>query len=248
MTGRWAFSMPPSEAATLRRLRRAPGVQVCESGGLVWLRGDVCDERLGQRLRMIPGGRRFMLLADRQLQPNGGRVPDGYLPEGPWKPLADWLGVELPSAGWPGEAPKRLQITIERAAPPSDEAAAAPTLLLTTLSAWSAYARSAPLVRLERWTFAADETGHVLVRGAPLPPLPGERFVEHYGVAVSLGWHWRPAVDPAIVREVLRRESPALAENDVAILFRDGSWQRIPADSFVGADRSAVRLTAEAVR
>jgi hypothetical protein len=248
MTGRWALSMPPSEAAALRGLRRAAGVQVCESASSIWLRGESCDERLEQRLRKIPGGRRFTVLADRQLQPSGGRVPDGFLPEGPWKPLADWLGVELPAAGWSGESSERLQITIERAVPPVDEATAAPTLLLTTLSAWAAYARTAPQVRLERWSFVADETGRVLVRGAPLPPLPGERFVEQGGVAVPLGWHWRPAVEPAIVREGLARECPALAENDLAISFRDGTWQRIPADSFVRADRSAVRLTAEAVR
>ncbi len=247
MTGAWALSMPPSEAARLGSLRRTHGLQVCESGGLVWLRGETSDERLEQRLRMIPGARRFSILADRQLQPVGSRVPAGYLPEGPWTPLVDWLAVELPAAGWPGEAPERLTITLVRAAPPDgDGAVAMPTLMLTSLSAWAAYVCTAPQVRLERLTFAADDMGGVLIRGAPLPPLPGERFIEREGVAVPLGWQWWPAVEPAVVRAVLAREAPALAENDLALVLADGSLQRVPADSFVRADRSAVRLTAEA--
>ena len=48
-----------------------------------------------------------------------------------------------------------------------------PNLLLTSLSLWTSYGVTAPQVRLDRWHFAVSAKEEVIVRGVPLPPLPG---------------------------------------------------------------------------
>jgi hypothetical protein len=167
------------------------------------------------------------------------------LPAGPWTPLADWLDFELPAAAWPGELPERIALTLIRCS--GNEEAAEATLLLTSLSAWATYGRTAPRVRLDRWTFAVDGRSRVLVRGTPLPPLPGQRFVVSAGIAVPAGWRLEPDVDAQTVWDALRREKPGLSDGDLAVCFPDNAWEHVPGDSFVKADRSAIRLTAEAL-
>jgi hypothetical protein len=246
MSSTWAASLPREEIAALKTLRRGPRLEVCDADSLVWLRGDRADERLDRRLRMIPGGRRFAVQGDGQLRPVESHVPVGHLPRGPWTPLAEWLDVDLPTAAWPGESTDRVPFRLERSAM-SEDASVEPTLLVTSLSAWTAYGRTAPQVRLDRWTFAADRQVRVIVRGLPLPPLRGERFIERGGVAVPVGWRWTPEVDPQVVRDLLCRETPHMQPNDLALLFPDGSWEHLASESFVKADRSAIRLTAESI-
>ncbi len=115
-----------------------------------------------------------------------------------------------------------------------------PALLETALEQLAAYAQTAPQWRLDRWSFAAAQGGRALVRGLPLPPLPGVRFVEAGGVYLPAGCAWSPAVEPAIVRQLLQ-----LAQGDSAILHPSGSWDRIAADDWVRASRSAFRRTRE---
>jgi hypothetical protein len=116
-----------------------------------------------------------------------------------------------------------------------------PSVLLTTIDRWNDYAIRAPQVRLDRWQFAADEGGRVVIRGQPLPPLAGQRWVEQDGIAVPAGWWWSPPVEATIVRLVLGLEA-----DDFALWQLDGTWERIGAARFVRASRTAVRATAEA--
>jgi hypothetical protein len=106
--------------------------------------------------------------------------------------------------------------------------------------AWRDYAVAAPQIRLNCLSFAASDDSQALVRGEPLPPLPGTRFVEVSGVAVPLGWTWWPAVDAEVVRQAL-----GFAEYDLALFTSAGECELIVADDFVRATRSAVRLTAK---
>ncbi len=216
------------------RLRLVPGLSVCERPGEVWLQGDAPDESLDARLRALPGAQRFAVLPDRQLVATGARVPHGHLPDGPWQPLARWLEVRLRAPGLAGKAGRRVPVRLVRCS-----AEAEPAVLVTTLAAWEAYAVAAPQVRLDRWSFALGAAGEVVVRGSPLPPIPGEAFVEREGVAVPAGWAWEPAVDAAVLRDVL-----GLCAGDLALLRAGGGWDHVAADSFVRASRSAARASA----
>src|SRR5262249_31843992 len=97
---------------------------------------------------------------------------------------------------------------------------------------------SAPHVRLEKVTFAASSDGRVVVRGRPMPPVPGARYYEQAGVAVPCGWGWPAGLEGPGGCEGLGVEPEALALFSAA-----GTWEAIAGDHFVRATRSAVRLS-----
>jgi hypothetical protein len=234
----FALSLPKIEVARLGPLRHWSAFEACESGEAVWLRAARLDEKQRDYCRRLPGADRYEVLAGGQLLPAGARVPLGYLPEGPWEPLSAWLHLELPAAAASLATPPRIELRLAPAHEPR-----ATTWLLTRLAEWCAYVETAPQVRLARWSFAADSMGRVVVRGAPLPPLAGSQYVEEAGVAVPAGWHWSPAVEAAVVRAALMLE-----QGDCALWFSDSSWQKITANDWTRATRSAARLSLEEQR
>lgn len=233
--GRWALCLPRESAVALGPLRRRPGVTVHETGAGLWLQGDGPDETLELSLRALPGARRYVVLPDGQLLEAGKRVPHGFLPAGTWHSLTQWLEVSLDAAGLAGRLTEGVLLRLVRST-----GVRAENVLLTGLSAWSAYGSDAAQVRLERWSFAVSAGGGVVVRGEPLPPLPGQPFVETEGVAVPAGWAWEPAVDASVLRELL-----ALDGSDLALLHPDGTWDHVGGEDFIRASRSAIRLSAE---
>jgi MoxR-vWA-beta-propeller ternary system domain bpX2 len=228
MSGRWAVRLEHGTA--LGELRRGAGLEVSEQTDGLWLRGE--DEALLRRMLLLPGCRLFSVLGDGQLVPHGARVPRGRLPAGPWQALDRWLTVRLDPAALPG----RLLDTVSLRMVPSTIEREANVLLLP-LAVWARYAVEAPQVRLQRWTFAVA-TRLVVLRGLPLPPLPGQHFCEAEGVAMQAGYSWEPAVDATVLCSVLRLE-----KGDLALLHADGSWDHIRAGDFVAATRAAVRLS-----
>jgi hypothetical protein len=237
---RWVAMIPIQEIHLAARLRRMRDVEVLPADDCLWLQGPLWEEFDGQEgehrlLRLIPGVRPYLLAADGQLTRVGDLVPSARLPDGQWQPLADWLRVELPPATtrFPGRlSPAPLSLVRSGEELPS-------TLLVTTFSLWSDYAASAPQWRLERLVFAVDSLRRVVIRGAPLPPLPGERRVEQDGCSTPVGWTWNPPVQAAVLRE-----SFALQRQDLLLLEHD-SWQVVQEGDWVRATRSAVRATAK---
>ena len=233
MSERWALRLTRNAAGILAGLRLTPGVQVCERGSEVWLRGERADDALRRQLLALPESSLFEVLDDGALVPHGARVPVEALAEGPWQSLPSWLKVTLETAALPGRIGERAGLRI---VPSTEEREA--NVLLTSLEAWTAYAVDAPQVRLQRWRFAVRAGGETAIRGTPLPPLPGRVYCESDGVAVQAGWTWAPCVEAKVLRKVL-----GLAKGDLALLHADGTWERILAGGFVAATRSAVRLT-----
>ncbi len=243
----WAIRLDRRDAAAAGRLRQVAGVEVCELADSVWLRGPQADDELHGQLAAVPGARRFSVLPDGQLLPSGARVPQGWLPQGPWTALVQWMRLESPLALFAGRCDETLSPVLLRS-DVIDEA----SLLLTRFELWVAYAVGAPQVRLDRWRFAVAADGRVAVhvlpeskqvanRSCALPPLPGQRWVEREGIAVPAGWTWSPALEPGLLRQVF-----GLAEGDIALWHVDGAWEQISAGEFVRATRAAVRATATA--
>ncbi len=231
----WAVRMPRAGATAAGRLRAVAGIEACLAGEDLWLHGSEHGEDLEKSLRMLPGAERFLVAADGQLRPIPGSVPRGRLPDGPWVPLAEWFRLELPVAGLGGRMSRRARLTLVRCFKPEEA-----NLLVVGIEQWEDYAVMAPQVRLDRWQFAAAADKRVLVRGEPLPPLPGRHWIERQGIAVPAGWTWSPPVEPAVVRRLLSLEG-----DDIALLHPDGTWERVPGGSFCRACRSAARRTAE---
>jgi hypothetical protein len=232
---RWAVRLDATNAHHAAALRTMPQVLALEAEGAFWLQGSSLDDAVELRLRSLPNAERFHVDAEGQLIAAGHRIPSGRLPAGSWRPLRPSIPVELPGRVFAGVTEQRLSLQLVRGGTPAE-----PALLRVPLQAWHDYAVRAPQVRLEHWTFAVSRSSDVLIRGTPLPPLKGERFVEEAGIAVPAGWTWTPAVEATVVREAF-----GLHPAELALWSADGTWDRIADENFVKATRSAVRLSVE---
>ena len=231
---RWAAAIAARDASSLEELRLWPGVEVCRQDGQLWLRGADLDDETRKAIRRVPGAMLHELKDDGRLRLLGARLHKGRLPQGPWQTLSSYLAVEAPSAALGGQRPAPAALGGVRS--PIERPANG---ILTTLKAWTTYVDTAAAIRLRCVSFAAASDGRVIVRGTPIPPVAGLRLVEDDGVAVPCGWAWTPAVEAAVVRELL-----GLEDDDFALLMPDGHMEVVRANDFAAACRSAVRLTA----
>jgi MoxR-vWA-beta-propeller ternary system domain bpX2/FtsH ternary system domain X7 len=232
----WAACISSADCEVLGPLRLFPGVDCAEIGGFVWLRGQESNEDLERALARVPGLERFELLASGRLKSPHSRIPAGTLPPAAWRPLKEMLLPALPAAALPAEIKQKLALTLTRSGVEQT-----PTALLTTLAAWKEFCCHAAAARLEPLAFAVAEDQQTLVAGEPLPALPGVRLVNQSGILTPCGYAWSPAVDAAVVRELL-----GLGADDVAVFAADSTHQVVRAEQFVRASRSAARATAEA--
>ena len=235
MSEQRALRMCLEDSSCLGRLRRRSGVEVCQHQDAIWVRVREISDELEVELRKLPGTR-FSVLPDGQLVRFGKLVPSGHLPDDRWVRLARWMTVQADPPALSGEVSDGIGLRIVRGGQSGES-----NVIVTSLERWQKYAVGAPQVRLDRWAFAINGEGKIVVRGEPLPPVQGGRFVERSGVAVEAGWTWSPRIAPDVLSEAL-----GLASGDVALLYEDGTWDHVQAADFVRATRSAVRLSCEA--
>jgi hypothetical protein len=233
---RWAVAIHESDVATLGALRAVDGVEVGRRDGVLWLRGATSDESINLELRKLPSMERYEILDNNRLRPSRSLIVSETLPELSWKPLRQWLQLEMPEAVYSGVPTGRVSLVLRRAA--SEQEAG---ILLVNLRDWAAYAVRAPLIRLRHLVYAVNGRGQALVRGKPLPSLPGEQFVDHGGLAVPVGFHWSPSVDVEVVKQAF-----GIGDNQLVLWRADGSLSSIAREQLVPVTRSGVRLTMEA--
>jgi hypothetical protein len=221
----------------LSQLRLTPAIEVAEAGEEVWLRGRSADEGLSALLQALPAKVRYEWRPPDGLRQVDQRIPCGRFPNLQWQPLHSWLLVDVSPAALPANIPIAVPLRLKRSGQEHE-----PNLLLTRISDLRNFASQAARVRLERLTFAAAPDGRVLVRGNPLPSVPGLRFVLHEGVGVPAGFAWVPAVS----KEVLARRLGASAEA-LVLWHEDGTISRFHSEQFVAATLSAVLATERAL-
>ena len=198
----------------------------------IWLTGDELTEELELELRKL-GGRRFTLSPRGELTLPGERSPSGVLPQLDWVPLREFIAPISQTSALPGKAPEPTALSLVHGGDVREA-----NVLLAAGSTWAAYAVGAPMIRLKPLTFAANATSTVLIRGTPLPPISGRRFVEEAGIAIPCGLRWEPRVSPRIIASRLH-----LSPGDLALFETADHCELIGANSFVVASRSAVRLS-----
>lgn len=231
--GGWVVRLDAAGARAAARLRLVPGVEACEDGGAVWLRGPAAGEDLDRELRSLPGAERFDAGPVGVLRRPGGRVPCGSAPAAGWVPAPAWA---VPATPDPVPAAIVTQCVNPRVAPSGRERPA--DVLRCPLDLFARWASDAPEPRLRPLAFAASAAEAVVV-GLPLPPLPGARFYRLGSIAVPCGFDLLPEVGQVAWRDALR-----LADGDLALFATDASWERVPAAGFVRASRGAARASA----
>ncbi|MDB5344433.1 MAG: hypothetical protein JWP89_2810 [Schlesneria sp.] len=237
--GTWAIRLPSTSLDiddqtqdALGHLRLVSAVEVLIEADVIWLRGSELDEQTSNLLRSLPEAERYLVLSGDQLARWGETIPRANLPVGTWQPITNWLAVSLPTAAFAPRVDASIPFKLVRSSVPAEA-----NLLRTTWTAWRDYATTAAQIRLNQLSFAASES-EALVRGVPVPAIPGQRFVESAGVAIPAGWKSDPELDAKSIRSVLK-----VAEGTITLFCEDGSFESIPDQAFVRATRSAVRMT-----
>ena len=134
MSHPWAVHLEKAELDSIRKLRLAEGAEICDADDEIWVRGASLSDTLARLLRRHPHARRYWILPDRQLVSPGKLVPSGYLPEGPWTPLRDWLTVELPPAQFARRNVGKLALRLVHGSEPAE-----PNLFVGGIQTWLAY-------------------------------------------------------------------------------------------------------------
>ena len=249
----WALVLGKSDAAALQSLRLRPGLTVLEREDgehldaprvdapcavehhEVWLRGDELDDLKNPAIRALPALRRFTIGADDSLMPVDRYVPDGVLPSGIWAPLDEWFKVQAPRAALAGWLTCRTPLRLVRGGVIADA-----NLLMVDATAWHAFGEHASVLRLRPLSFAMDRQGSVLVRGEPLPPLPGTPYILKQRIALPVGYTFADHLTRDEVVHML--DLPA---ETFALFGPDARWSRLAESDFVTASRTAIRMNVD---
>jgi MoxR-vWA-beta-propeller ternary system domain bpX2 len=229
--GTWVCSLARSRGDRLARLVEFADIEIAELGDLLWVRGLRGDEAVAPIVELLPAARFFELVETDRLRPIGRLVPTARLPAATtFLPLRRWLELRVPPVALPGETNDAVELRLV----PGKAKGGGEELLLTPIETFRAFLSDAPSHRLRPLRFAVNGTGEALVRGRPLPSIPGARYLSRGGVAVPAGWMWTPAVGLSVVRSWL-----GLAPSTLAIWRVDGTVGEVAESLFAPATRRA---------
>jgi hypothetical protein len=226
--------LPPESTASLGPHRTRAGWEICEDGPRLWLR---IPDGAESQTASLPALARYRIDSRQRLIPLNATLPVGLSPAGPWQPLTEFLSVPPPAPLLPGRTPGRVDISLSRSSHEVEPAA-----LLANVDDLLAWANQASRLRLSRLTFAASSDGRVLVRGTPLPPVPGSAHYFQGRLALPCGWELTAPLLPVWVEESL-----ALPTGAIALLLPEGGIEMLGQESFTPLSLAALRRTHEAL-
>jgi hypothetical protein len=223
------FKINKKDAAALGAVRCLDGLTAAEDGDMIWLRA----ADAGIAIRQLPVVSTYTIDNNNYLFLPGGLTPVDTLKQMQWQPLASFITVTLPPSALPGKINNSIPVRLipSKAVQPGNA-------LLTTLTAWKAYAETAPASRLHLLQFAVSEKMQVLITGNPLPPLPGTEYWAIGDILLPAGYCFELTIAATFIKEQINKEGDAFVVFDM-----DGHWQKISKTLFVPARRSAIRLT-----
>jgi|ERR1700677_13550 len=252
---KWAGWIRATSAAleALAGARQLAGLEalrvVAEENDVVWVRGPRLQAAGEKMLGAIPWDVFYDIIENGGLRREGRFLPEGKLPEGTWQALGTLLYPSLSTPALPGKPVVKAAIELR----PHHTFREA-NLLQADLKDWLDFGNRASEIRLKRliWALDSSSPASVLIRGTPLPPLPGMRFFEEKGIVVPAGLEWWPRISAGSIRSALR-----VAATEMVILqMADGPsardageghacvWRRIPRSAWLPATRSTIRSDA----
>ena len=221
----------PDSIAALGPHRTQPAWEACIAEDALWLR---CPEADAARTAALPCTVRFRTNDAGDLVPATGRIAVRRAPHGRWSALVDFLTPQPPRPLLPATVPGGFAV---RLVPSSAEAVAA--ALLAPLAALTAWAEDAPRVRRDRLAFAATPDGTAIVRGTPLPAVPGTPLHRRGALLLPCGFDLPAGIATSWVEASLTLPAGALV-----LVAPDGRWHRVDAEAFVPFSLAALRRTA----
>jgi len=235
----WAICVAKEDAAALAALRLQPGIEVAEAPGQTWLRGQSGDDALATMLAALPAVGRYQWYPQKQrLRLLNEHLSATPLPELFWQPLRQWLTVEIPATALPANRPVPIVPALVRSGREQEA-----SVIVTSLAELESFSHTSAQVRMDRLQFAAATDGQVIIRGTPLPPVAGRRYVLHEGnVAVPAGYGWAPDVSAKVLKKLFNVSSAALV-----IWNEDGTLTALPEEQFIPVTRRALLATRRAV-
>ena len=230
----WVAEVELDQLAAVASIRLDEGVELAFSsaGSRFWLRG----KRASLGVLSLPFSAIYQRRSeyDEELVPLGARLPSGRLPQDlEWVPVCELVIPRKEAADFPrDEFYGRVPLRITRGG-----LAAEVNLLRVSRESWLDYVETAPQIRLERLSFAACDVD-VLVRGWPLPSIPGEGWVLRDRVELRVGYQTVPLIESAILQRVI-----GLTAMEIALISPLGVVERITEEQFIPASRASVRLS-----
>ncbi|MCA9062703.1 MAG: hypothetical protein KDA96_06575 [Planctomycetaceae bacterium] len=287
MIQQWALCLPLSQVERAGCLRDDSDVCAAIEGTRLWLCGPDNEATRWGLLAAIAETGVFQLTDRQQLIRRGSRVPVDRLPQLDWQPICQLLQPEFPVSRMVNSQLRPAGLTLRRSN--AEQAPVLLMTAWEPFCRWAMEApgirlqvcqfvlrlRHAEMQPVETSNVAvatsadrqsnANTTGvasaDVLIRGEPLPVLPGCRFWMVGQTALPLGYTWQPAVDLPTVESILLRtaatpepESPD-ATPDSARSQRDGFWlwdnstgvEFVRHDQLVPVTRASVREAAQSI-
>ncbi len=214
-------SLPSDALAWLAPLRCEPGVQVAQDAVRLWVRFEAGNESVLRRVLSLPG---VELLAFRNgaWRRFGQSMPAFDFPQSPqFEPLYQILFPAPVLPVPPGDMP----LTPVRLVLKPDDRPRPTTAMFCPLLTLLAWVDTVPSARLER-LHGVLRGGHVLVIGADLPVLAGERF---WGKLVLSPLGCSPAPDLGV------------GADELLLLRHDGA-EALPRAALSPLSRGALRL------
>jgi hypothetical protein len=227
------FKLEGKDKESLGTVRCIDGLRAAEDGDHIWLRGISSLDGMDTRLKQLPVKNTFLTNEKKHLFLPGALTPVDVLKELQWLPLVEFIKVEPPVAAFPGKTGEKVSVRLVQSGKERKGNA-----LLTSLKAWKQYAETAAESRLQSVTFAVSGKDEVMVRGCPLPPLPGKEYWEAEDLLIPAGYDFELSMMSAFISKKLNEN-----RNLLIVFDTEGGWQKIEKEYFVAGKRSAIRST-----
>lgn len=226
------FHIDKSHRKQIGQIRHLLGCWIAETREEFWLRIEKPQDEFPLAVKQIPAKAKYRL-EDDLLFPLEGYTPIGKLPQMEWQPIASFMTVELPTAALPGNIEKQIPVKLIRTEEPKDT-----PFMLMSWENWRNYALQASNIRLQTLSFAVSVKQDVIVKGLPLPPMPGLLFWQNQQILLPAGWNF----EHTILAEIFSINY--LNGKEEWLLIRsEQEWERIKKKNFINASRSAIRKT-----
>lgn len=230
----WIAHLQLAGAESINHLRDLPDLEVAFHEDRVWIRGQCEGLDLPEKLVRLPLEDIYFFGGENRLTPIESSVPSARLPEDlVWEPIA---AATRPIAGGnllPGVIEHKCPVRLIRSPQASE-----PNLVQIPLEDLLAWAETTAEIRLTPLIFACSDTGDALIRGTPIPSIPGKRWVETEGIAVPAGMTWDPPVPARVLVKAMN-----LNPGDLCLLTEANQRVLIVSANFIQATRAAIRLT-----